>query len=165
MDWERIITAFHIIGTVFGVGGSTFAEIFFLQALKDGVVDPSESSFLKITYKVIHIGSIIILLSGFAYLLNLRIEGHSEYIYSTRTIFKIFLLIIIGLNSILFTLKKIPFFIASPIFLTSWYAAIILGLWRGLRISYLPLTIYYVAAIVIVGVSLYYTKKFLHLKV
>ena len=39
MDWHLVLIIVHVIGTVLGVGGATFAEIFLLKGLDLLVVE------------------------------------------------------------------------------------------------------------------------------
>ena len=152
MPIRTIITISHIIGTVLGAGGATFAEIFYIKSMRDGQVDPTESSFLKTTYRVIRIGLIILILSGLAYFILFRIEGRTTVLYSERMWAKIILTLIILGNAILLQARKIPFWLGSAISLTSWYAALVLGVWRSMQVP--PATMIVVYGAAIMGIAL-----------
>jgi hypothetical protein len=160
MDWITFIRLSHIIGTVLGAGGATFAEIFYLKAKKDGVINPNESDFLRITYAVLRIGAIILVLSGFAFLIFYRLTGRSEWLLSERLWAKLTIVLIIFINALIFQARKISVLRGSAISLTSWYAALILGVWR-IRADYFVILIGYLIAIFIVALILDRIRKIL----
>lgn len=147
MTWQIFVTISHIIGTVLGVGGATFAEIYSWQKPKSELEAQAQSRFLHTAYTVIRIGMVLLILSGFGYFLLLRFEGHAQYIYSPRVWAKLTMTAIILLNAVLLQTRKIPFWLGQAVSLTSWYAALILGAWRGLKASYGEMIVWYVAVI------------------
>lgn len=163
MSWQFLLTFFHIIGTVLGVGGATFAEFFYLKALKDGHVDPEEGDFLKATYHVLRIGMALLILSGFGFFVLYRINGHEEFLYDPRFLGKVTLTAIIFFNALLLQIKKMPFWLGSALSFTSWYGALILGAWRGVDASYLSIMASYAGAVVVVALVLHIIRK-LYLK-
>lgn len=143
MDIALIIRITHVVGTVLGVGGATLAEIFFLKSMRDdGKIDEKEGSFLKVVYTVLRIGMILLLLSGFAFLILYRIEGYEERLYNPRLWAKLALTLIIVINALLLQTRKINFAWGSAVSLTSWYAALVLGLWRGLEAGFWEIMIW-----------------------
>ena len=140
----------HIVGTVLGVGGATFAELFYYQATKSGGFDPAAGKYLAITYKVLRIGLILLVLSGFGYLLLLRLEGSAQYIYSPRVWAKLVFTAAILVNAILMQTKKIPMSLGTSVSLVSWYAALTVGAWRGLPASFWQIMLVYAALIIFV---------------
>lgn len=159
IDWQTILTASHIIGTVLGLGGATFAEIFYLKAAKDGVINATESDFLKTTYFILRLGMIILLFSGFGYLFFYRLTGQTELIYNPKLWAKLTIVLAIIFNALLLQAKKMPLWLGSAISLTSWYSAFILGSWRGLETSYISIIVLYIMAIIIVAAFLEIIKK------
>lgn len=129
MNWETLLKIGHIVGTVLGVGGATFAEVFSLKAAGKPM-GPDSGMFFKSTYTILRIGLVILVLSGFGFLLLLRLEGETQHIYSPRLWVKIIITLVILVNAVLLHLKKIPFKAGSAISLASWYAALIIGSWR-----------------------------------
>ena len=164
MSWHVFITALHIIGTALGVGGATLAEIFYLRASRDGVIDIEEAGFLKTTYRVLRVGMLLLVLSGFGYLILLRIAGPIAPLYSPRLWAKLTITMILLAGVIAWQAKKVPMWLGSPISLVSWYAALILGTWRGLEASYLTMMAWYVIAIVAVGLLLHIIRRALRAK-
>lgn len=146
MLWPLLLKLTHIIGAVLGVGGSTLAEVFLFQAGRAGKLDNTAVSFLRGTYQTIRVGTLLLIFSGFGYLLWFRYSGQSAWLYEDRIWMKMILMLIIGLNALLFQQKKISSLLGSTIFFTSWYAALVLGVWRGLTLSLATLLGMYLAA-------------------
>lgn len=159
MDWFTFLITIHVIGTVLGVGGATFAEIFYLKAIKDGEIDPVEGSFLGTTYTVLRVGLVIIVLSGFGLLVLSSLTGLEEHLYDPKLWAKISIVVIILINAILISMRKIPMWLGSSLSFTSWYTALILGMWRGIPYSYLEIMFGYIIAVFIMAGILEYIKR------
>jgi len=151
MDWHTILIISHIVGTVLGVGGATFAEIFYLKAIKDGEIDPTEGSFLKTTYFILRTGLVLLVLSGFSMLALKVSQGASGYLYNPILWAKLTITIIIATNALLLQAHAIPSWLGFSLSLTSWYAAMILGLWRSLDASYVAIMLFYIVWVLAVG--------------
>lgn len=158
MDWHTALIIMHIIGTVLGVGGATFVEVHLLRAMRDGVMDPSESAIMQTTYYILRIGFFLLVLSGFGFFVVARLEEHTGMLYSIKLWSKLGIVGIIAINAALLQLRWIPILWGSAVALTSWYAALVLGaLGRG-AYSFLWIYIVYAVAIVIV----YFILRALH---
>lgn len=153
------LTIVHIIGVALGTGGATFAEIFFLKSIRDGVIDPVEGSFMKLTYRILRIGLLLLVISGFGYLLLYRFMDQPELLYRAKLWAKLTITIILSLTVIGWEMRKVPVWLGSAISLTSWYAALIIGAWRGLSAPYLVIMGGYVIALVIVTGGLKLIRK------
>jgi hypothetical protein len=164
MTWYTFLTLAHIIGTVLGAGGATFAEVLSLQALKDGVADPAETNLLRLVYRVLRIGLIILILSGFGYLLFYRLNGNVGILYEPRILAKLTILFFTLLAVIAWQAKMVPYWIGSAGSIVSWYALIILGAWHGLDASYLIIMTSYCIALPIVAVILMFIRKKMGIK-
>lgn len=165
IDGGFILTIFHIIGVVLGVGGATFAEIFYLKAIKDGIIEPMEADYLKTVYRILRIGTVILLFSGFGYLVFYRLTGQSELIYNQRLWAKFTIVLIIVFNALLLQSKKIPIWLGSAVSLTSWYSALILGAWRSLKAPFFEILSIYFISIFIVAAILVFIKKQMNIKI
>lgn len=152
MDWRTFITIGHIIGTVLGVGGATFAEVFHRRALRDGRIDDSEGSFLGLTYGMLRLGTILLVLSGFAYFLLLRFGGRGAILYEPRLWAKLIVTVVILVNALLMATRKLPVWVGGSISIVSWYAALILGVWRGLELSLVAIMAWYVGLVALVAI-------------
>jgi len=159
MDLYTFLIIGHVIGTVLGVGGATFSEIFYLKALKDGKMDPVESGFLKTTYTVLRIGMIFVVLSGFGMLLWLNFVGNESALFEPKIWAKMTVTIVILINALLLQTRSIPIWLASSLSFTSWYTALILGLWRGISYSYIEIMLGYIVAVLVVAWILEKIKK------
>lgn len=130
VDIQVALTILHVIGTVLGVGGATFAEIFYIRAKLDGVIDPQEGGFLKTTYMVLRIGMVLLLVSGFGYLLYLRLNDITQALYGAKLWTKLIITMVIVVNALLLQFRKVPFWLGSAISLASWYTAMAYGIMR-----------------------------------
>jgi FAD/FMN-containing dehydrogenase len=102
------------VGLTLGVGSSTFALIFFIRALQDGVIDASEKRFMHTVYTVLRIGMVLIFvgLIGSAFLDTISLQLGLQ----------LALLSIITINAILMT-KRIMSMRFGPILAGgSWYS-------------------------------------------
>lgn len=165
MPWEIILVVGHIIGTVLGVGGETFGTIFYFKALQDGKIDVYESATMRTCFTVLHIGLVILVLSGFGFFLQMRFEGSTNEMFEPRIIAKLSLVVILVVNALLMQARKLPIWIGGAISFTSWYTALVLGLWRELEAPLWKIFAVYVAAIVLVMISERFIRKRLHIPV
>lgn len=154
-----ILTTLHIIGVALGVGGATFAEIFFLKSMRDGKIDPIEGSFMKVTYRILRLGLLLLVISGFGFLVWYRLTDQIPLLYQTKVWAKLTIIIILCLAVIGWEMRKVPLWLGSAISLTSWYAALIIGAWRGLDAPYLVIMAVYLLALVIVAGMLKLIRK------
>lgn len=152
----------HLIGAVLGVGGATFAEIFYLKAKKDGVIEPLEIDHLRTIYFVLRIGLFISAITGFGFLLFYRLIGApAEVFFNPKLWAKLSILIVLILNAFLIQIRKIPMWLGASVSLTSWYSALILGSWRTLDASFVSIIIFYIIAVFVIAGILELIKKFL----
>lgn len=160
MDIYLLLVAIHILGAILGVGGATFAEIFLNKALKDGKVDPVESDFLKTTYRVIRVGLVLAVLSGFGFLILYKITGQTFRLYDPLLWAKITILLVILTNAVLLQMHKISLWWGSAFSFVSWWAATIIGvLMRGPSYPYFEIMAYYIVAVIIGGFVLDFIRK------
>ncbi|MCK5332475.1 hypothetical protein KAJ41_01265 [Candidatus Parcubacteria bacterium] len=165
MDYYLFLVTAHIFGAILGVGGITFAEIFYFKSARDNVIDETESSFLRTTYFVLRMGTILLVLSGFGFLVYYRLIGSEELLYNSQLWAKLTIVIVIAFNAILLQARKIPTWLGSPISLVSWYIAMFLGIFRNVEMSYFQAMIIYIAMIVFVAFVLDYIKRILNIKI
>ncbi len=159
MDIYTFLIISHIIGTVLGVGSATFAEVFYVRAVSEGVFSPEEGSTLRVVYFVLRIGLVLVVLSGFGFLLLYRLGGQEERLFDPKLWAKMTIVFILVANVVLMQMRKIPMWLGSSLSLTSWYIALILGSWRNMPYSYITLIVAYVVAVIIVAFILDYIKK------
>lgn len=154
-----ILILIHLVGTVLGVGAATFAEIFYLRALKDGEISPEEGAGLKTIYRVLRIGLVLGVLSGFGFLLLYRFTGQADNLLDPKLWAKMTVIVILVINALLLQLHRIPVWLGASLSITSWYAAMVLGAWRGMSYSYLEIMAGYIVAVIVMVVILEQIKK------
>lgn len=138
MDWSTFLKITHIIGTVLGAGGATFTEYLLREAARDGKVNRSEGRLLSLVYWLIRVGLILIVFSGFGFFLRLRLEpGLSFVLYEPRMWMKLGITALLVINAFLLHVRRVPLWLGAAVSLTGWYAALILGAWRGLEAGFL----------------------------
>ena len=142
----------HIIGVALGAGGATMSDILFVTSIGDNKIDDSELRLLKIASKVVVAGLVLLTLSGIGFLLNgsptsprfwakMTIVGIAAVngFVMHRLLFPIFERCArdgVEVNSAEFTQHSHLLLIAGPVSAISWYAALILGTWRSLTLTY-----------------------------
>jgi hypothetical protein len=138
MSVEQFLIFAHIIGTVIGVGGATIIESHLNRARKDGTVSPDESAILSIDYNMMRIGLVIVLLSGFGFLLLDKFTGHTQYLYSPRLWAKIFFVLVIAANTLMLQARAINLYWGTAFSFVSWWAAAFVGMFitHGLRFDF-----------------------------
>ncbi len=164
MDWNTFLVILHIIGAVFGVGGATFAELFSIKALRDGVIDPMEVSYIRNAVSVLRTGLFILVLSGFGILLLYRLTGVDLVFFNPGFWAKMFILVIIALNAVTMQLKLIDMRITSAISLTSWYTVLVLGVWYMSNPSFWVIILWYLVAVTVVFLIFNIVRKVLGIK-
>lgn len=116
MVLQVFVDLFLAIGLTFGVGSSTFALIFFISALKDGVIDDSEKRLMHIVYTVLRIGMGILILT-------ILIKIATAVLPLSQTLMvQAFLMFVIVLNAILMTYKVMSMKFGPIIAGGSWYS-------------------------------------------
>ena len=165
MDWYTFLIITHIIGTVLGAGGATFAEVFYLKAKRDGVIEPLEVDYLKTSYLILRIGLFILIISGFGFLLLYRLAGYGEGLLNPKLWAKLTIVAILIINAFLIQIRKIPMWLGASVSLTSWYGALILGTWRTLETPFISIMIVYVVAVFVVAGILELIRKYLKIPV
>jgi uncharacterized membrane protein len=159
MDTYTLLVITHIIGTVLGVGGATFAEILYLRASRDGKIDEEEGATLKVTYFVLRIGLSLAVLSGFGFLVFYRLNGFESALLDPKLWAKMTIVAIILLNAVLLSARKIPLWLGSPISLVSWYSALVLGSWRNVPYSYIEIMFGYIVIVIVASFILSKIRK------
>lgn len=161
MDIYLFLIIVHLVGTILGVGGATFAEIFLVKALKDGQVDPTESSFLKATYTVVRVGLVLSIISGFGFLLYYQTHGQAFKLYNPVLWAKLTMVLIIAGNAILLQAHKISLYWGSALSFVTWYSAAIAGIFlTNVKIfSYFEIMITYVICVIAGAFILSHIRK------
>lgn len=156
------IVIMHIIGTVLGVGAATFAEIYYTRFNRDDIVTDDERKTLATTYTVLRTGLFLLVISGFGFLLYYRLTEHVALLTSPSFWAKMTIVAILVGNAALLQVRIMPLAIGAAISLTSWYAALVLGVIGKTSASYAEIFMYYAIAVVLVGVTLRFIRRRLH---
>jgi len=126
----------YTIGLTLGVGSSTFALIFYILALEDGVIDASERRFMHTVYFVLRLGMAFLLV---ALLANTLLGTTPLYALAPSWV----LMMILILNAVLMTYHIMPMQY-GPIFAGgSWYSLFIVSTTPFGEVSYLTMAISY----------------------
>lgn len=169
MNWDIFLTILHIIGTAFGVGGATVGDFMFFRILKNKTITKTEVDIWEIIARVIWFGLLILVFSGFGFLILARFQGYAPHlIYNAKFLVKYTIVFIIFINGLMFHWKVFPvlrdsvgqslraepflgksrlIFTVGAISIVSWYATLILGAWRDLNLSYLSIFGIYLIAL------------------
>jgi len=185
MDNFKIIAGIHLFGVVLGFGGAMLSDIFFFKFLRDMRISEFEESILKTFSKIIWIALAIILISGIALFLA-RPEVYSQ---SSKFLLKVVVVSTIIVNGSLLNflvspqLTKISFgeqrqnekgelrhtqkiaFALGAVSMISWFGAFILGLLKGIPISFGNLVLIYIAVLVVGILGSQIMRKYLEKKV
>ncbi len=161
MDIYLWLIIFHLIGAALGVGGATFIEIFLTKALMDGVVDPTESSFLKVVYRVVRVGLVLSLFTGFGFVILYIAHGQFFKLYNPVLWAKLTVVSIIAINAILLQMHKISLWLGSAFSFISWYAALVIGVFltNSTKLSYVEIMLFYILSVILGGFILDATRK------
>lgn len=151
MDTYLFLVLVHLLGTILGVGGATFVEIFLVKALRDGKVDQAEGEVLKTIFFVVRVGLVLALLSGFGFLLYYQLNGQTFRLYNPLLWAKLSMVIIIAANALLLQMHKISLYWGSAFSLVTWYSAAIVGVFatNAKLFSYWHIMLAYVFAVVL----------------
>ena len=96
MTFYELVVIMHVVGTVFGVGAATFAEIYYTRFNSDDIITDDERKTLATTYFMMRVGLFLLVVSGFIFLLYFRLTEHvailtSPSFWAKLTIIGIFL--------------------------------------------------------------------------
>lgn len=162
MTFYELLVVGHVIGTVLGVGAATFAEIQYTRFNRDDIITDDEAQNLKVTYTVMRIGLFLLVLTGFAMLLSFRFSEQVGILHGTTFWTKMIIVGILVANALLLQARMIPFAIGTAISLTSWYAALVIGVVGRVEASFLELFSYYGIALVVVYFALRSIRAWMH---
>jgi hypothetical protein len=162
MTLYELLVLMHIVGTVLGVGAATFAEIYYTRFNSDDIVNDDERKVLSITYTVMRAGLFLLVISGFSFVLYFRLTEHVEILTSPSFLAKMTIVAVLVGNALLLQARMVPFAIGAAGSLTSWYAALVLGVVGETGATYLEILFYYAVAIVLVGICVRWIRARLH---
>ena len=161
----------HVVGTAIGAGGATFSDYIFYKSARDGYIDKSELRLLKSASKLVIFGLILLIVTGFGFLLHYSLVPGSG-VAAPKAYAKIIIVGIIAINGWYLHRKVIPLleehthsgrhiadsvisrhqsivFASGAVSIFSWYSAMILGAWRGLTVSTEMILLVYCVGLVV----------------
>ncbi len=151
MTWDEFLKFAHIIGTVLGVGGATYVELIYRRANADGKINQSESDILRLMFMVLRLGLLLIVLSGFGFFLQLRLEGPQFVLFLPGLWMKLSLTVLLLFNAVILQMRLWPAWFGGAISIVAWYAAAFLGIWRSVHPSYLVMGLAYIVFVALVA--------------
>ena len=171
IDLKMLYTIAHIFGAVIGAGGAYMSDMMFLSTMRDQRISPTELRFLSLGSRMVWGGLALLTLSG----IGLFSTDPVGYLYSTKFIAKMSIVLIIILNGLIFyrihhprmerhenehlpssdefRRTRVWLLISGAISVTSWSVALVLGVLRGLSFTYLQIIGVYGALLIIACVG------------
>lgn len=168
-DYRFLVLLLHTFGFVLGVGGATITDIFFFKFLKDFKISEWEAEIMHTLSQIIWFALAILVISG----IGLYLPAAERLIETPKFLVKLIVVGVIIANGIFLNLIvspqliKISFgekhdhkigelhhirrlaFALGGISLTSWYAALVLGMLRGISLSFSSILGIYAGALLI----------------
>ncbi len=182
LDVDRILKIAHIFGAILGAGGAFASDTIFLNSIKDGMIEKTEMRFIRLMSKLVWAGLALLILSGIC----LFMLSPEEYLHSSKFLAKMTIVLVVFLNGVVFHIFHIPLLestsgaafrdsllfrnralglmISGGISMTSWIAAVILGMLRSLPYNYgIIIGIYFILLLGAIISATFLKKKLLHL--
>lgn len=179
---KTIYLIVHVFGAILGAGGAFASDAMFFKTVKDGVIENTELSFMKLGSKLVWTGVFILVISG----ILLFYTNPTLYLASSKFLVKVTIVAVIIINGIIFHLihlphiskhiglrisesptflKKSSFLMASgAVSMVSWISTVILGMLRKVPYSYFEiLSVYLFLVITAIIISLLTKKKILNI--
>jgi len=158
MDLPTILVIGHVIGTVLGVGGATVAELNVLQALRNGNVNATAKAMMHANYTMIRVGTVLIVVSAALLVWWHLSQGNTWVLTSSKVWVKEIMTVAIVLNAVALSRRWVPLWLGSAISFTSWWGAMVLGLWR-VQYPFWVIFMGYIVAIGIVAITLHFVRR------
>ena len=150
-DIFLVLIILHVAGTVLGVGGATFIEVFLNKALADGKMDAVEKGFMATTYKVLRTGLAISVLTGLGFLVLYYVSGRYGQLTNPVLWAKNTIILTLVINAVLLHYHKMKLRWGSALSFVSWWAALILGIFltNNNRYGYFEIMGVYIFTVVV----------------
>lgn len=183
IEIKTIYLIIHVFGAILGAGGAFASDAMFFKTVKDGVIESTELSFMKLGSKLVWAGVFILVVSG----VLLFYTNPAVYLASSKFIAKVVIVVIIIINGIIFHsihlphisnhvglkisesptfLKRSSFLMASgALSMVSWISTVILGMLKKVPYTYYEiLGLYLFLVISAVIASIFMKNKILNIK-
>lgn len=149
------------MGVTFGVGASTFALTFFINALEDGTIDQSERRFMHIVYVVLRIGMTLITLSLLLLgAIALASGAPISALFSSIYLMELTLIGVIIVNAILMTKHLMPMKFGPVLAGGSWYSLFFVNTLPLAATAYPTLLVFYAAFLVLFFIVFMVVKSY-----
>ncbi len=172
----------HVFGAILGAGGAFVSDAMFFKTIKDGVIESTELSFMKLGGKIVWTGLAILVISG----ILLFLTNPEGYMNSSKFLVKVTIVAVIIINGIIFHsihlphikkhlglnfresesfLKKSSFIMVSgAISMVSWISTVILGMLKQVPYTYTEIfSVYLILIFGAIFTSLFLKKRILKL--
>lgn len=161
MDLYIILVILHLAGTVLGVGGATFLEIFLNKALSDGVMDDKEKSYMHTIYTFVRVGLAVSIITGIGFLLIYWQHDQTSRLMNPVLWAKLSMIVVIIINAVLLAQHKIGLYWGSALSFVSWWSTLILGVFltNSVRYGYFEIMIVYLLSIALGAVILHEVRQ------
>ena len=150
MDIYFTLVTLHVAGTILGVGGATFIEVFLNKSLSDGKMDETEKGFMKLTYTVLRTGLALSFITGLGFVALYYANGQTQRLLNPVFWAKNTIILTLVVNSVLLHYHVMKLRWGSSLSFVSWWAAALLGLFltNNSRHGYIEIMAVYGVAVV-----------------
>ncbi|MDO8492599.1 MAG: hypothetical protein Q7S34_03105 [bacterium] len=161
MDLYTALVIGHIVGTVLGVGGATFLEVFLSKSIADKVMDDKEKDFMHTIYVFVRVGLAVSIVTGIGFLLIYWQHGQTARLLNPVLWAKLSMIAVIIINAVLLHYHKIGLYWGSALSFVSWWSALVLGtfLTNNVHFGYFTLMGFYLLSIVVGAYLLDFVRK------
>lgn len=155
-----VITLLHKFALGLAVASSTYAIIFYINGIQDGVIDPSERRFMGIVYTVLRIALAVIVATQLILVSSYIPDGIPMLLANPLFVMSWVLVGVIVLNAVLMQFHKMPMSLGPVLAGGSWYALFILSTWPGpFPLNLVELAGAYIGFLVLFGVVFTLIKR------
>ena len=178
IDLKTLLLVFHLFGVALGAGGAIFSAVIFTKVMHDGKVTKNELDFIELASLLVSIGLGLLILSG----ISLFLTNPEGYLESTKFLAKMTIIGVLVVNGVLIHSLHVPvlrqhindflpdvthfkrrsmyMYAGGAISMTSWGAALVLGVFRSVPYSYETIMLIYGVVLVLAIVTALALRKF-----
>ncbi len=145
LDFIALFGLLHLIGTFAGVAYSTFAEIFYIKAASDGVVDKHERKYLRRLFRALSIATPVVVISSIALIvLEYLIPGGQQDVATAQFWAAQTLIVAIVLFGRTLEKRQTPWWVASSAMLVGWWMLLAIDLGYLASFGYTAIIMFYI---------------------
>jgi FtsH-binding integral membrane protein len=153
------VVMLHTIGALIGVGVTTFAEIFYMEAASDGRIDHHERKYLRRMFRALTFGLGRVLVTGVGLIVleYLVPDAAQDVLVAPFWALETFTVLIIffGLR---ISQKKAPWWLASAAILAAWWMILLIDLGYLNAYGYAMILMLYVLVTFVLAGALGYLR-------